>query len=98
MGRRCVLFAIAFVAMVFLLPADALARCVCRCVGEEVQALCDSTLDIPPICPPKICPIAPPSIPPIGPPSIPPIGTERCWQEQILNPYTGRYEWHRVCR
>ena len=79
-------------------PSPANASCVCRCVDGEVQALCESTIDIPPICPPKICPIVPPSIEPIQKPTLPPIGTKECRQVQVLNPDTNRYEWRTVCQ
>lgn len=74
------------------------AECVCRCTNGENVPLCTSTLEIPPICPPKVCPIAPPSIAPIQPPQLPPLGTQNCWQQQVFNPYTRKYEWQRVCR
>jgi len=80
-----------------LLTSNVNADCRCVCVNGEVVPLCDSTLDIEPICPPRICPQAPPSIEPISPPSIPPIGTEDCRMEQVYNEDTGRYEWKKIC-
>lgn len=77
---------------------DANAACVCRCVNGEVQALCSSSIDLPPICAPQLCPITPPSIAPIQAPRIPPIGTTQCRQAQVLNPRTGQHEWREVCR
>jgi len=74
-----------------------LAECSCVCVQGEVRALCTSSLDIEPICPPRVCPITPPSIEPIQRPSVPPIGTSRCVQKQVYNEYTGKYEWREVC-
>ena len=53
-------------------PVQSEAACVCRCVDGEMQPLCQSTLDLPPICPPSICPIMTPSIAPIDLPTIPP--------------------------
>lgn len=87
------------VAMVALLAAltPARASCVCRCVDGEVEPICSSSIDIPPICAPSICPIAPPSIAPIRPPVLAPLGTTECRQAQVLNPSTRRYEWRRVC-
>ena len=85
-------------SLVLLVPAAADAGCVCRCVNGEVQAVCSSSLDIEPICAPAICPITPPAIRPIDPPTVPPIGTSSCRSEQVLNPYTGAYEWRQVCR
>ena len=84
--------------MAGLLAGVANASCVCRCVNGEVRALCESTIDLPPICPPKICPIVPPSIEPIQKPTLPPIGTKECRQVQVLNPDTNRYEWRTVCQ
>jgi len=77
---------------------DATASCVCRCVNGEVQALCSSSIDLPPICPPTICPITPPSVAPIQAPRVPPIGTTVCRQAQVVNPRTGHYEWREICR
>jgi len=74
------------------------AACECVCLNGEVQAICDSTLDIRPICPPRICPIVTPSIPPIDTPRIPPIGTKECKNEQVYNEQSRRYEWQRICR
>lgn len=79
-------------------PIQAQASCECRCVGGSMQALCSSSLDIPPICPATICEIPPASIAPIQTPRIPPIGTSECSQRQVLNPATHRYEWRSLCR
>mgnify|MGYP007125695713 FL=1 len=67
-------------------------------MNGDVQQICESTINLPPICAPQICPITPPSIAPIMPPTVPPIGTTDCEEKQVLNPYTGRYEWTRICR
>jgi len=71
--------------------------CICTCVNGKPQALCTSSLDLPPICPPRVCPITPPSVAPILTPQLPPLGTTRCDNKQVLNPDTNRYEWRRVC-
>jgi len=81
-----------------LRPEITLASCTCVCMNGENQPLCTSTLDIAPICPPKICPIEPPSIEPIQAPRIPPIGTTDCRMEQVYNQNTNRYEWVEVCK
>jgi hypothetical protein len=77
---------------------EALARCICTCVNGKNVPLCTSTLEIPPICPSRICPIEPLSLRPLEPLDLPPLGTQSCRMEQVLNPYTGVYEWRRVCR
>ena len=64
--------------------ASAEARCVCRCVNGDVQPICESAIDLPPICAPQICPLAPPSVTPIMPPTVPPIGTTGCEEKQVL--------------
>ena len=80
-----------------LLIANADASCVCRCVDGEVQPLCDSSIDLPPLCAPAVCGLVPPSITPIQTPMVPPIGTSGCSQRQVLNPATSRYEWRSIC-
>jgi hypothetical protein len=87
---------ISAVAMTTLATA-AKADCVCRCVNGEMQPLCSSTIDLPPICPPRLCPLVPPAIAPLDAPRLPPLGTSVCIQRQVLNPYTRQYEWRRIC-
>lgn len=97
--KPLVLFWTIFCLCLIIEPAGkSFGDCICTCVNGVNQPLCTSPLDIPPICPPKICPIEPPSVEPIRPPRIPPIGTKRCWMEQVLNPYSGQYEWIEICR
>lgn len=74
------------------------AACVCLCMDGRNQPICESAIDLKPICPPRVCPIAPPSVAPIQPPRVPPLGRSSCEQKQVLNPNTGRYEWREVCR
>ena len=74
------------------------ADCVCRCVDGQVKALCQSSIDLKPICAPQVCQIVPPSLKPIQPPTLPPLGTKSCEQKQVLNPSSGRYEWKSICR
>ena len=97
-GRRRLLLSTLALCFVVASISSAEARCVCRCVNGDVQPICESSIDLPPICAPQICPHTPPSIAPIMPPTVPPIGTAGCEEKQVLNPYTGRYEWRRVCQ
>ena len=83
--------------LVLMLPLQVFADCQCRCVEGEVQAICSSSLDIEPICSPRICPITPPAVKPIDIPRVPPIGTKTCTQKQVYNENTGQYEWQEVC-
>lgn len=75
----------------------AVADCSCVCMRGEVQAVCSSTLEIRPICAPRICPITPPSVEPIQQPRVPPIGTSNCTQQQVYNEYSHMYEWKEIC-
>jgi hypothetical protein len=92
--KRVLLGLSAGVALLISAPAE--AACTCECVDGEMQPLCSSPLDIPPICPPRICPIVGPSIAPINPPTLPPVGTWSCRQARICDPY-GNCRWQQVC-
>lgn len=81
-----------------LLSASAQAACVCRCVGGEVQPICTSSLDLPPICSPRMCPMTSPSLEPLARPTLPPLGTSSCQQRQVLDESTGRYRWRTICQ
>jgi len=74
------------------------ASCHCACVNGQVRAICSSSIDLKPICAPRICPIKTPSIRPIQTPMVPPIGTSNCRKEQVYNDNTRRYEWRTICR
>jgi len=82
---------------IILLAGEAHASCVCRCVDGEMQAICSSTIDIAPICPPTACGMAPPSIAPIQRMQMAPLGTQQCSQRQVWDPATRRYQWQRMC-
>lgn len=84
------------VALLTLLALPTSADCICACVGGVNQPLCDSSLDIPRICGPKVCPVVPPRVKPIDPIMVPPVGTRRCSRELVLVDYV--YEWQVVCR
>jgi hypothetical protein len=75
----------------------AVADCECKCVDGQVKAVCSSSIDLEPICGPRVCPITPPSVTPIQRPVVPPIGTDTCQQRQVYNEYTHQYEWKEIC-
>ncbi len=81
-----------------LIPNLSSANCRCACVNGSVQALCSSSIDIQPICPPQVCPITPPSVRPVEIPIVPPIGTSSCRNEQVYNSQKAQYEWKQICR
>ncbi len=87
----------AVLSAMLMAPTTARAGCVCRCVDGAVVPICDSAIDVPPVCPARVCPVVPPRVKPITPPRVPPVGTEDCEPRQVYNPITGRYEWQVVC-
>lgn len=74
------------------------AKCECACVNGAVRPLCTRAIELPPICPSRVCPIVPPAVAPIAPLRLPPLGTEHCWMAQVYNPAIGRYKFQQVCR
>ncbi|HEY4986769.1 MAG TPA: hypothetical protein VII39_09130 [Bradyrhizobium sp.] len=84
-------------AVGLLVSTTAKASCACRCVDGEMQPLCTSSIDLPPICPMTTCALTPPAIRPIQPPQLPPLGTTQRSQHQVFNPAARRYDWQTVC-
>ncbi len=82
---------------IFSAPVSSHAACECKCVGGEVKPICQSTLDVAPVCAPRVCPITPPSVEPVAQPRVPPVGTRSCTQKQVYNEKTGKYEWKEIC-
>lgn len=85
-----------FVSLIFI-SYGVNAGCRCVCMGGQNQPVCSNSLDLPPICPPRVCPIEPPSIAPIQSPRVPPIGTKTCTQKQVYDDYSGTYKWKEIC-
>ena len=83
--------------LVILLPVYAGADCYCTCINGQNQPVCSSSIDLRPICGPRVCPIEPPSVKPINPPTVPPIGTKVCIQEQVWDHNLGKYVWKQIC-
>lgn len=75
----------------------AYADCVCSCINGNVEAICQSSIDIQPICASRICPIMSPSLTPINLPRVPPIGTSSCHMAQVYDNATGNYVWRQIC-
>lgn len=82
--------------LIGLAPVAGRADCQCLCVNGEVEAICSSSLDVQPICAPRVCPIVPPSVRPIDPPRVPPVGASRCRSEQVWN--GEQYVWVEICQ
>lgn len=90
--RRTWVFTVAI-----LIATNADAACQCLCVGGEVKAVCQSSIDLEPICSPRVCPITPPSVKPITPSRVPPVGTSKCVPKQVWDEDEGRYVWRELC-
>jgi hypothetical protein len=84
--------------LLLLLMDSSHAECVCRCVDGEMQPICESTIDLRPLCPVTVCALPPALVKPIQPPVLPPLGTTKCTQRQVLDPDSGQYEWQSICR
>ena len=91
------LFKVTAVLLLVMLGGAAQAGCECQCVSGEVRAICSSTLDVRPVCAPRVCPITQPSVQPIATPQVPPVGTKSCSQKQVYNEKTRQYEWREIC-
>jgi hypothetical protein len=80
-----------------ILPFAAHAGCYCACVNGVNQPICQSTMDLPPLCGMQLCPIAPLSLPPILPLKLPPLGAQTCVPQQVWDRNLNRYVWKRIC-
>lgn len=87
------------IAIALLLASSIAARaaCECQCVDGRMQPLCDSAIDMRPMCPAMLCPMAPPSLAPIAPQTLPPLGTTQCRQARVCD-VMGHCGWQEVCR
>ena len=85
-------------AVGLVLAGPAMAACECMCVNGRMKPICESSLDLAPMCGLEMCPMTPLSMAPMAPLTLPPLGTKSCRQVQILNRGTGFYEWRQVCQ
>jgi hypothetical protein len=92
-AARLVIAVMALVAFSY----EAKAECTCECVNGHVQPLCESSIDLPPLCPPTLCPLMSPSLAPLNPPTLPPLGTSECHQARICDQF-GNCRWQQVCQ
>lgn len=95
MFNKFAIYSIIFSIFTF---SKAYSSCICKCVNGQNIPICSNTMELAPICPPKICPLRSPSIKPTENLIIPPIGTQNCSKEQVFNSFTARYEWKNLCR
>jgi hypothetical protein len=94
--KAIALFLSLALALLLAVTAPVFASCECRCVDGESQAVCTSSLEVPPICSRQSCPVSP-SMTPIGPIN-PPIGSGLCDTVQVFNRRTGQYDTKQLCR
>jgi hypothetical protein len=74
-----------FLIALFAVPGLAAGDCYCTCINGKNQPVCESAIDLKPICGPKVCPIEPPSIEPINPPTVPGLQLEQVRLETGLS-------------
>lgn len=81
-----------------LTATPAVAGCQCVCANGRPKAICQSSLDVAPTCPARVCAMSTPEqrLDDAGRPS--PRNAKQCRMEQVLNRAAGRYEWQQVCR
>jgi hypothetical protein len=91
----CAVVCATLLASLFM-SLHARAACTCQCVDGQIQPLCGSAIDLPPICPPALCGPAAPSIAPINPPTVAPLGTSACRQARLCDQF-GNCRWQQVC-
>lgn len=84
--------------MVATMTDNATTARQCVCMNGEMRAVCSSTTDLEPICPPRVCPSAPPAVEPIQRSRGSPLGTSACYQKQVYIERTRSYEWRDICR
>lgn len=80
------------------------AECVCSCVNGRVEALCDNSFEMRPMCEMRLCEQEMP--PPFKEPEmmfddavrLPEFGTNKCSNERVYNEMTNQYEWQVICR
>lgn len=80
------------------LSSYASASCHCSCVNAQIEAVCTSPSDLPPVCAPRSCTVKPSSVALINETSIATNLTKQCHETLVLNPQTGSYISKQVCR
>ena len=91
---------IAVISLLFIsvnLNSTANASCTCECVNGQVEAICSNSMELRPLCAPRLCPLVNPSLKPLDSLTLPPLGTTTCTNMQVYNPYTYQYEWEEIC-
>ncbi|HKE46610.1 MAG TPA: hypothetical protein VKB52_00980 [Rhodanobacteraceae bacterium] len=89
--------------MVASLPSLASAACKCQCVNGQIEAVCRSTTDLPPVCAPRTCSAKqePGSViadKGLASGKTSPVATPRCRETLVPNPATGAYIIKQVCQ
>jgi hypothetical protein len=80
------------------LPNGASAECRCSCVNGEIEAVCISASELPPVCAPRACTAKPVRASLIADKrTVGTVAKQECRETEILNPRTGSYVVKRVC-
>jgi hypothetical protein len=92
----CLLRSVAGVLFLLASIDSAHADCECRCVNGKMRPVCESAMDMPPLCM-DLCPLPPADLPPLPPMQLPPLGTSHCSYKQVWDSNAGAYVWKQVC-
>lgn len=80
------------------LSTYASADCHCSCVNKQIEAVCTSPSDLPPVCAPRACTVKQPSVTLVNQTRVGPNATKQCHETLVLNPQTGSYISKQVCQ
>ena|GEM_PF-2469227 len=84
------------------LPTYASATCKCSCVNGQIEAVCRSQTDLPPVCAPRTCTAKSDRGSLVADKSLvagkSPVGTRQCRETLVPNPQTGAYITKQVCQ
>jgi hypothetical protein len=92
-------FALALATLIVAsLPNVASAECRCSCVNGEIEAVCTSASELPPVCAPRACNARPVRASLIAQKrQIGTIPKSECRETEVLNPRTGSYVVKQIC-
>lgn len=85
-------------AMILGAASVASADCECYCIDGEVASVCETAMDLEPVCSALICPPLPLEPEPIPDLVQVPVGATECRQHQVYDKFMDKYEWVMLCK
>ena len=76
------------------------ADCRCSCVNGQIEAVCATSSELPPVCAPRACTVKPLHAALVADKSSPlaTASKRQCRDTEVLNPRTGAYVTKQVCQ